>query len=1196
MSSTSALYQSTLSDTGATRWEQVEQSNQSRRRPTQDVSPSTPAHRGYLTAAFSHQIGSRSASPALNAHTPAESVSAPSIHYQSSEYSESDDPFFGVNFDSVEGASPSFLSDDIRPPESTELFADPLAIRVAPTAAQHVQQAPAYLPLSPGESPSLQDASPDAENKDDEATRSVFPDFARASDAAPQKPPITTQESSHALGSNQPGFHLTPKTCDSGQSSEDGVAPAAAAMHCQSLRVTVSHWDEDENGVSHTLNTGQPPGRDNLSFSVARDRTGRWVPDQSTGQGGVAPHVRTDAEVESINQLAAEREASERNLGVDDWLEKSAVLSQVGPDAHEQPAETPDDGDDNIPQREIPLGSQTENKPVPGQTYFMETEGGLTQDDLTLMRQGRNWDNAPLVFSISQPGSPAYQPPTSQAAMEKFQRMCRDNDSIVSRAATWGTRRASLPSVLDHEVEATGNILKKLSLSRRDGRRSSILEGLRGLVRRPSVGFGKRPRPEHDDAGSSVTESSSTERKETQAKLAPPSPKPGMGRKKSVPSIDTTFLDVRGRVATIGTSRGRANSASTSPMASPKSPGGRTLSVRTPLNRLRSKSETSGIVDLWMKAGGPPVSNLGGAKVNVPEPDDDEDDEEDGFDDGDIKSEPSKAIDDITPNFAGFRQHVLKLNPYLSTTNTYLVDRIAHQQCVRYKQLLSARVKHLQAVGAGSCSSGSMCVVLGGSPNHLDAKGERRVMDPPSDRFDPSDGDITPLEGAINQENFPENIPMPPTNTLPAEFECQLCFTAKKFQKPSDWTKHVHEDVQPFTCTWERCKEPKIFKRKADWVRHENEGHRHLEWWTCDVDDCHHVCYRRDNFLQHLVREHKFAEPKVKTKAAIKRAGGVDPTWAKVEQCHRETSALPQDEPCRFCGRTFPTWKKLTVHLAKHMEQISLPILRLVAKKELDEDTIISPVQDPPPPPFPTTLPTTADQPHHSFGPSPALPQGRLLPGQPGAITYARASTQQTAHLMLPITPPPPPLPTNYPAAGLYSNAAFDDFPPTSSSSSAHHGGIAPPPDMAMQPVSTGQNQSFLNLNSQAAAAAAAAAAGFPNLPVTSAPYMTVPQTQTQVQQTQAETQTQVQAGGYMAGPDVEPFPQLGIDALGLHGAVAGGAMLSPFGAGGSGGGPTGADGGAVMDPHGADQFAPQGSVSPYSRSPHQPQSGFYHG
>jgi len=64
-----------------------------------------------------------------------------------------------------------------------------------------------------------------------------------------------------------------------------------------------------------------------------------------------------------------------------------------------------------------------------------------------------------------------------------------------------------------------------------------------------------------------------------------------------------------------------------------------------------------------------------------------------------------------------------------------------------------------------------------------------------------------------------------------------------------------------------------------------------------------------------------------------------------LERCHHETTNMPQDEPCKFCGRAFTSWKKLTVHLAKHMEHISLPVLRLVEQKNVDADTIISPVE-----------------------------------------------------------------------------------------------------------------------------------------------------------------------------------------------------------------------------------------------------------
>lgn len=230
----------------------------------------------------------------------------------------------------------------------------------------------------------------------------------------------------------------------------------------------------------------------------------------------------------------------------------------------------------------------------------------------------------------------------------------------------------------------------------------------------------------------------------------------------------------------------------------------------------------------------------------------------------------------------------------------------------------------------------------------LDQKGDRDVGAPLA-YF--NDDDIQAHETIpLSPGSFPPGVPMPPTQCLPAEFECQLCYQKKRIHQPSGWTKHVHEDVGPFTCTWYKCRDPDMFKRKADWLRHENEGHRHLEWWTCDVKDCRHTCYRKDNFLQHLVREHKFLEPKTKTKGAMKRAGSLEPTWQKVEECHQETTDRPQGEPCKFCGHVFPTWKKLLKHLANHMEQIALPILRLVdiKAKNIDRDTIISPFQGPP--------------------------------------------------------------------------------------------------------------------------------------------------------------------------------------------------------------------------------------------------------
>ncbi|AEO53505.1 hypothetical protein MYCTH_105777 [Thermothelomyces thermophilus ATCC 42464] len=1108
MSSTYTYYPAPgCSNTTATSRDKV---GQPRNTTTQDFQHLSP---------FSPQVGSSSSSPGFSIHTPPDSVFT--------DFTDADDPFFGVDFNAPGVATPSFLQDDVQPIDGSGALADGSGVLAAPAESQHVNHAASYLPLSPDKTPSLPGGSPNSQLKEEAASRGVFPDLVQTS-VAPQNLSLTHESTAASESKQHGGPQLTPRTNDSANPSEDGVAPAATM---QSPLVTVSHWDRDHNSsISESRDAEAAQTRGSPTFSTARDGTGRWIPDHVTGQSGLPPTARSDAQVESINDLAAQRDMEQRKQEIDEWLQRSTHSSD------NTPPDPPDVEDDGIPQKEIPLGDMTENKPIPGQTYFRETGGGpLTREDLEIMRQGRPWEDAPIPFSISQSNSTPYQPETSNAAILKYQRMCQDNDSIVSRAATWGTRRLSLPSLIDTEVQITGNLFKKLSIGRGEARRPSILGNIRSLVRRPSNSGNKRSRAEHEDASSSVTESS-TEKKDTQAKLAPPSPKPGWAKKQSVPSINTAFVDVGSRIASIGTTHARTSSVSATPITSPKSPSGLSLSVKRPL-RFRSKSETSGIVDLWKRSGGPPVPNT---KVHAaPEADEDEEDEDDLYEEGDVKNDSGNLIDEITPTIAGFQQHVVRLNPMLNTPGHYLVDRIAHQQMIRYKNLLNLRVKHLQAVAAGNCQCGSTCVDSGGSANILDSKGEQRGLDPPSSRFDGSDGDITPVEGLINQDSFPQGIPMPRTTSLPAEFECQLCFTAKKFQKPSDWTKHVHEDVQPFTCTWERCREPKMFKRKADWVRHENEGHRHLEWWTCDVDDCRHKCYRRDNFLQHLVREHRFAEPKIKTKAAMKRAaGGIDPTWAKVEQCHHETDALPQSEPCRFCGKTFPSWKKLTVHLAKHMEQISLPILKLVAKKELDEHTIISPVQDPPPRQFPHDFSDKQDQ-HRAFGPSLTIPQS-------GPMAYPHHGPPLG---MYPLAPPT----QGYHAAGLYS-PNFD---------SLSHGiaqtQISMPPMAHHQPHQ--QHQGFQSLNSQAA---------FPELPTTSAgAYMSTP--------------PQASPNYMTMAPDLEPFPTLSMDALGLGlQNPTGVAEQLPYG-----------NGGLAVEQQ-QQQFTPQGSVSPYGPSPNMPQGGFF--
>lgn len=910
-------------------------------------------------------------------------------YYQPSDLSDfDDDPFFGADFTNLQGGTPSFLDD---PAVSDQLAL--LASEAAASAAHRRYETgdSTSYPLTPTHTASVHTTTPRSQPRDLGPTAILGQPILWVSPEQLQKSFEPVRITIEASGLTPSHSHTS-----SNRTSEDGLAPAPLAMEPPSPRVTVSVWDENDGPrappVQRSLDDNLNATRGDIRSAgdlissahgpdfapgprVSRDR---WHGNSATHRRGVDPERRPAGETPSINQVMAQRNAQERNQEVDKWLAErlDVALAHHGNEPFAQdirPIEQSKcDGDDGIP-----LGDQTENRYLAGQTYYNEQgPGRMSQVDRDIIRADHKWADAPVLPHIATGVSGPCQPQSSQAAIERFERMCRDNDSIISRSATWGTRRRSHPSVLDLGFESgtSGGFLKKLSMSRGNGDRSSksgsLLRDLRGLVRRPSVSSLRkrsrsRSRSGREDEAAAQLGGEQQIKRESTPHLSPTSGTPSRG-KRAAPSINTALASMAHNFASMGSSRSRSGSiGGTTPTTSPKNSLASSLSVRNTLRRPRSQSEIpktsvtpvnptgshSNLVGMWKRSGGPPVATLGKSSDAHADDDDDDDDDEELYDDYDIKVNPN-IIDDMPASFAGFQQHVVTLNPGLDKTHGYLVDRIAHQQIVRYKHLLSAKVKHL-GLGA-ACPCDALCVALGGSANAPDQRGEAWAADAISTQLrDGDDGASTgaSTEGIITQESFPQDIPMPPTQRLPAELECQLCYQRKRFQKPSDWTKHVHEDVQPFTCTWDRCRDPKMFKRKADWVRHENEGHRHLEWWTCDVDDCRHTCYRRDNFLQHLVREHKFLEPKVKTKAAMKRAVGTDPTWHKVEQCHIETSTLPQEEPCRFCGKGFPTWKKLTVHLAKHMEQVSLPVLRLVAAKakELDADTIVSPVHDQPP-------------------------------------------------------------------------------------------------------------------------------------------------------------------------------------------------------------------------------------------------------
>ena len=959
--------------------------------------PTTPFGTTLLSPYTHSQTLSNSASPS---YTPGESDYS---NYQSSELDESD-PFFGVNFDDgvlrTDSIPTRAILGNVAYPSTYQptdlnrpLPALPLDVQNQPTSANFNNSG---YPISPIHSSIHNTPSPNGAINDIKNGATVS-QHELTSGLHNERFPT-----GHSLAPAVTSVQLTPdQSGSSSHTSAEGLEPSTMPSRPeQSPHLMVSHWEDEQQqnrpysfvhsnqqyGATNSQDFGAqlPVQQPQRSHAVQRDDDGSWRTNEATGQRGLDPETRkavADVEIPTLKEEEDNRKILHKNLEVEEWRSQAGGSSE-----DEQPSQsyfplrdenwfikgdpgsrrTQDEIENDIPPLDNDGFSLHENRLVEGQTYFDLNSDRINDSDRAeLLNHPRVWEDPPSVPSIT---TSRFQPQTANEAMMKYT-FHADAISIASRAATWGTRRKSEPSLADFEGVSDGSFLKKLSISSGKGkegnrpRQNSIfdqgLDRLANFARKRSDSKLKRARSTQNIP--EEAEAPQYPRHNSQDTLAPPMRTPSFG-KRPTPNINTAFVAMAGPLAAVGTTHTRRTSVGAT-TTSPKSPVH--LGFANIIKRARSRSDLTsregtgqtGLADLWRNQGGPPVLAQPATQVEPSRPElphldtndrDEDDDEDDEADENDLKMDSEQEADPIEPTYEGFKVHVRRLNPDMDPRHKWLVSRIAHQQEIRYKNLLDLRVKHSQAISARNCSAGPHCLSLGVRVVLTDAKGNPREQDQTPSALhlvtDFSDNDSNPGEGALTEETFPQGVPMPPTKNLPAEFECQLCFKSKKFQKPSDWTKHVHEDVQPFTCTYDKCKEPKSFKRKADWVRHENERHRHLEWWICQVDDCRHPCYRKDNFLQHLVREHKLPEPKQKTKAAIKKARLTEPAWIMLEQCHHETTQRPQDEPCKFCGKSFPTWKKLTVHLAKHMEHISLPILRLVEAKTVDANTIISPV------------------------------------------------------------------------------------------------------------------------------------------------------------------------------------------------------------------------------------------------------------
>lgn len=630
-----------------------------------------------------------------------------------------------------------------------------------------------------------------------------------------------------------------------------------------------------------------------------RNEDGAWLVSGGQGQAGLSPGDRRamgNMMVPSLDDIAERRAKLEKKLEVQNWLTKSELNSEAedagSPSSYLKPnvgrrrAKSQNDANrltiqDGFGNHSLTALDKFSPRYINENSDYDDDEDGDDFDsdsppasvNMRIDRIEESYfpetgEHSPATDAIVQPWMDVlvqmpitthhYQPPTSNAAMMRFRQRAKDVES-ASLAATVGSRRLSEPDL--GSIRGAPGVARIVEPETRKSddrqRRPSFLRSMRRSPSNVLKRKGSMPVQQSSDTGTDQTKDPTFEK---------PSRIGSWGRPKS-PRVNTNLSDKSKE----GAASGPLGVGASSWTQGPKKLIKRSRS-RSDIGRSRGDAGKSlGLAELMTQHGGPPMPRLASpladteATKQSAQPSsalDDDDDDQDP-----ITMDLKVRTDPIIPNQEGYRTHARQLNPRLAD---FMVERIAQEQIRRYKRLLEFRVKHLNVVQNGNCPSGKFCTELGGEAKQLQPKAGSKDPDAPFIGFqitvpgEEDDGDLAP-EGTVVAAQFPSGVPLPPVKRLPAEFECPLCFKVKKFYKPSDWTKHVHEDVQPFTCTFPNCQEPKSFKRKADWVRHENERHRQLENWTCNITDCNHTCFRKDNFVQHLVREHKIAEPKQRT-------------------------------------------------------------------------------------------------------------------------------------------------------------------------------------------------------------------------------------------------------------------------------------------------------------------------------------------
>lgn len=274
-----------------------------------------------------------------------------------------------------------------------------------------------------------------------------------------------------------------------------------------------------------------------------------------------------------------------------------------------------------------------------------------------------------------------------------------------------------------------------------------------------------------------------------------------------------------------------------------------------------------------------------------------------------------------------------------------LLHRIARMQAERYKKLLYLKARHIWRLNKHkNCEAGSLCPNLSENIEILISKINEH------DQITTLIKNYVGLMTLSEEVVTPQNVPSWQVESFHLYLECSLCFEVMCSDDSSEWIDHIYGNICDLVCSFADCDQIHSFVSMIDWAFHEYIKHRESLKWTCNHSQCVYSTFRKANFVQHLVKQHRLIESNCRERVSRFHASndgervflgsddesqGLDEICGITEECYSD-QCYTAPEPCKFCYELCIGRSDYAAHYTSHIREIGLSFLKILTEAEPD--------------------------------------------------------------------------------------------------------------------------------------------------------------------------------------------------------------------------------------------------------------------